>query len=115
MDLYDIAIARKLSSGGGGGGSSDFSTAEVTFTAIGVYEDVAFGIPSISDNKLTTLTEIVLDDGETMTVEVPLYKGYCICASPMIVFSNATGSVSIGEMGILTITGDGGVSIRLPD
>ena len=31
MDLYDVAVARKLSSGGGGGGgSSDFSTAEVT-------------------------------------------------------------------------------------
>lgn len=29
MNLYDIAIAKKLS-GGGGGGSSDFSTAEVT-------------------------------------------------------------------------------------
>ena len=28
MDLYDVAIARKLS-GGGGGGSSDFTTAEV--------------------------------------------------------------------------------------
>lgn len=34
MDLYDIAVARKLSggSGGGGGGSSDFSTAEITVT-----------------------------------------------------------------------------------
>lgn len=31
MDLYDIAVARKLSGGsGGGGGNSDFSTAEVT-------------------------------------------------------------------------------------
>lgn len=31
MDLFDIAIARKLSSGGGGGGgSSEYSTAEVT-------------------------------------------------------------------------------------
>ena len=31
MDLYDIAIARKLSGGsGGGGGSSDLSSAEVT-------------------------------------------------------------------------------------
>lgn len=29
MDLYDIAIARKLSGGGGGGGSSDFSKAIV--------------------------------------------------------------------------------------
>lgn len=26
MDLYDIAVARKLSSGGGGGGSSDIAT-----------------------------------------------------------------------------------------
>ena len=30
MNLFDIAVARKLSGGGGGGGSSDFSTAEVT-------------------------------------------------------------------------------------
>lgn len=32
MDLYDIAIAKKLAggSGGGGGGSSDFTIAEVT-------------------------------------------------------------------------------------
>lgn len=30
MDLFDIAVARKLSGGGGGGGDSDFSTAEVT-------------------------------------------------------------------------------------
>ena len=31
MDLYDIAVARKLSGGsGGGGGSSDFTTATVT-------------------------------------------------------------------------------------
>ena len=103
------------SSGGGGGGSSDFSTAEVTFTAVGGFTDLAFGIPSISDNKLTTLTEIVLDDGESMTVEVPLYKGYCICGSPMIAPSNATGGVSIGEMGVLTITGDGGVSIAAPN
>lgn len=100
---------------GGGGGSSDFSIAEVTFTAVGGFNDVVFGIPSISDNKLTTQIEITLDDGESMTVEVPLYKGYCICDSPMTVFSNATGSVSIGEMNVLTITGDGGVSIALTD
>ena len=31
MNLYDIAIARKLSGGGGGGGSSDFSIANVSF------------------------------------------------------------------------------------
>ena len=31
MNLYDIAIARKLSGGGGGGGSSDFSIATVSF------------------------------------------------------------------------------------
>lgn len=33
-DLFDIAVARKLSGGsGGGGGSSDFSTAQVTITS----------------------------------------------------------------------------------
>lgn len=30
MNLYDIAIARKLSGGGGGGGSSDFDKAIIT-------------------------------------------------------------------------------------
>ena len=39
MDLYDVAVARKLSSGGGGGGgSSDFSTAEVTINGSGSFQ-----------------------------------------------------------------------------
>lgn len=113
-DLFDVVVARKLS-GGGGGGSSDFSVAEVTFTAVGRYNDSVYGIPAIIGNKLTTRIDFDLDDGESMTVEVPLYKGYCICDAPMIEYSNPTGSVSIGEMNLLTITGDGGVSIALSD
>ena len=37
MNLYDIAIARKLSGGGGGGGSSDFTKAEVTIIPHPIY------------------------------------------------------------------------------
>ena len=48
MDLYDVAVARKLSSGGGGG-SSDFSTAEVTFIN-NTYDPVQVSIPFINGN-----------------------------------------------------------------
>ena len=74
MDLYDVAVARKLSSGGGGGGgSSDFSTAEVTFVnnATVVY-DVIF--PYILDDYMYSSTSSGFIAGNK---EVVLYKGTC--------------------------------------
>lgn len=40
MNLYDIAIAKKLSGGGGGGGSSDFAVATVTVIPDGLPDGV---------------------------------------------------------------------------
>lgn len=57
MDLYDIAVARKLSSGGGGGGSSDLSTAEVTLNItlpLGVTAE-EIGLKSVSVREYTAL------------------------------------------------------------
>ena len=67
MDLYDVAVARKLSSGGGGGGgSSDFSTALLTVTGS---SEVEFICPvtngDIADTRIY----------EAGTYEVILYKG----------------------------------------
>lgn len=42
MNLYDIAIAKKLSGGGGGGGDNGFSTATVTFEVYGGFTLMEF-------------------------------------------------------------------------
>lgn len=42
MNLYDIAIAKKLSGGGGGGGDNGFSIATVTFEAYGGFTLASF-------------------------------------------------------------------------
>ena len=59
MDLFDIAVARKLSSGGGGG-SSDFSTAEVTINGkSGEYLYLLTDFdPISSENYVTGLYEL---------------------------------------------------------
>lgn len=120
MDLYDIAIARKLAdgSGGGGGGSSDFSTAEMTITATGypgcnnstyVYlEDAGALIP------LSTR----MANGET--VEILLIKGNATgvfyTAAEITTYN---GSITLGESEYeddtyytpFTITGDCSVTL----
>lgn len=108
------SLADNWPSGGGGGGSSDFSTAEVTFIASGEYIEMLIGVPYISENEILTFMLLELNDGETATLNVPLYKGNCACLSTTASFSNATGGVSIGEQGRLIITGDGTASIGYP-
>lgn len=72
MDLYDIAVARKLSGGGGGGGSSDFSTAEVTINGMPPFiADVA----TLTDDGLRASCFKGIGDG---TITVVLYKGSTI-------------------------------------
>lgn len=79
MDLYDIAIAKKLSgSGGGGGGSSDFST--VTVTLIRDSEDPAGGgqlnnASIIYDGQIIGYDQLVFSSSADETVELVLYKG----------------------------------------
>ena len=100
MDLYDVAVARKLSSGGGGG-SSDFSTAEVTFT---------------STSGMYALFGYAVEEGTPVTLTFPLFdinmqgmKAYFIPVS-MVTGSSSAPTVSGGLIvygNDLMITGDG--------
>lgn len=74
MNLYDIAIARKLS---GGGGSSDFSTATVTVVNNGATPSTLY-MPYIVTGEgedIRATTELFLMDNDTTQVSVILYKG----------------------------------------
>ena len=62
MDLYDIAVARKLSSGGGGGGSSDFYTAEVTLKLAPGQTTKSVRIACYEETDLTYATAVPFDD-----------------------------------------------------
>lgn len=116
MDLYDVAIARKLSGGGGGGGSSDFSTAEVTITtnadilfygAITVLDDFAYGDASN--------TVISVRAGLPETYNVIMYKGTAILInSDDAAFTNVSLSGSlelIDDDYAIKVTGDGTITI----
>ena len=114
MDLYDIAIARKLSGSGGGGGSSDFSTAEVTIYA--PYELAPIVIPALYDEEgyswLGSFIYLGGIEGETYTV--PLFKGQCSFVtidgnSFEFAKYSATGGVHIVDDldGAIYIDGDG--------
>ena len=100
MDLYDIAVARKLSSGGGGG-SSDFSTAEVTFySTSGQYS--VFGQTVGADGTTITipLLDTVMAGTKAFVMTADLYTG------GITDFIGATGDVTVGANSIM-ITGDG--------
>lgn len=76
MDLFDIAVAKKLSGGGGGGGGgdSDFSLVQVT-----IYNNAQNGfrlmLPVLygGTQYMTSLDFEDIEDG--VPVLVPLYKG----------------------------------------
>lgn len=70
MDFYEIMLQQKLA-GGGGGGSSDFSTAEVTFT-----NDAPFSIPVCVNYTEQGVIGIMVDYATTGSHTVPLYKGH---------------------------------------
>ena len=91
MDLYDIAIARKLSGGGGGGGgSSDFSTAEVTiinnslrdadFTILSAYGDPSEGW-GLSPNTLPNCifgTYPTVSSNSTVSIPIVVCNGHSL-------------------------------------
>ena len=107
MDLFDIAVARKLSGGGGGGGSSDFTTCTLTITGV---DPIWAPIPSVFDPGPSFQTLVVsesqdwvLEAGETY--QVPLYKGQlCVVATHLAGVFIEGNAVMSGSM--LIITGD---------
>ena len=123
MDLYDIAVARKLSGGGGGGGSSDFSTAQVTI----INESESFSVNFYSnyeDSQLdmtivTGLLEIdshyvdeweFTNEEETVTCNFLIIDGFAILIGDITMSENAvtvTGDID------KFINGDGLVEIHI--
>lgn len=119
MDLYDIAIARKLSGGGGGGGgSSDFSTATVTVTSQLQDWNLGMVVPAVCDDDETLGTCIYSDwtigVGDNPTpFQVVLYKG----ETKASVYTDEENTISVsgdatfdGNV-MLTITGDCTITI----
>lgn len=108
MDLYDVAVARKLSSGGGGGGgSSDFSTAEVTVVGVA---------PTIYGSWLDaqseqTIYKISSMSGVGTVYSLVLYKGVSVinfAAKGEIVLSGDIESIGNAEY---QVTGDCTITI----
>ena len=98
-----------------GGGSSDFSTAEVTLILGGeMYEASLVGLPHIDSNSLKDVDLITGDESERIVFSVPLYKGVLVtlCAGGVYADNVTGGIVMDSETGILTITGDGTITIN---
>ena len=120
-DLFDIAVARKLSGGsggGGGGGSSDLSTAEVT--TIGTSQIVRdVWLPLIAEGEgyaiiyAGTVNITSLNGPSGNTVTVPLYKGSMSFALPEGYSGTPTitGDATVDEYGWVIVTGDCTITI----
>ena len=127
MDLFDIAVARKLSGGsGGGGGSSDFSTATVTVNNSS--GSVPFGqlYGAIVDSaelgyefgSVVSSSELELSNTSPITATAVLYRGYAylvifaVLASDITLSGSATKEIFGDNDGtIITITGDCTITI----
>ena len=126
MDLFDIAVAKKLAGGGGGGGggSSDFSTATVTITLNdGTKEYLEYYNPIYweadeYDEGFPALASVNMDavaPHATNVVPIILYKGYglMIFADPIKNSTTLSGDCEFpGEYGnMLLIWGDCTITI----
>ena len=121
MDLFDIAIARKLSGGsGGGGGSSDFSTAEVTITNNLSHEIILY-ISNMEDDELgiNSFFEVVAVELQTTVIPAILYKGKAVgCLIDPTTNDNTIDGIYICADGIaddgdqyVIVTGNGTITI----
>lgn len=116
-DLFDIAIARKLSGGGGGGGDSDFSTCTVTVSAtegeVNVYlpiaEDEVNMPPFVIPASAYSLIQVNAEN-DPFDHKVILYKGMAFGYLDEGHSATVTGSIQRSGL-TLTITGDGTITI----
>lgn len=106
MDLFDIAVARKLSSGGGGGGgSSDFSTATMTISGFpsGISGGVFIGgFVEIEDDTLMPIGNNIHYSNGTYVVVLYQGTGYVYCSDSITV----SGDAEYDGEEMITATGD---------
>ena len=108
-DLFDIAVARKLSGGGGGGGSSDFSTATMTVNVSSGLSPVflfAYIYDEMNDVEAYygNLTE------GTHSFTIPLYKGSAYVGNELHNVS-VSGAIELDGDGGAIVTGDCTITI----
>lgn len=98
-----------------GGGSSDFSGAEVTIvTAINEVEmDITYVDGEAFDIPYEHYTSYYYMEASMSpaTLTVPLYKGKASCLIMGAYTISVSGSASISEMNVITITGDCTITI----
>ena len=125
-DLFDIALARKLSGGGGGGGgSSDFSTAEVTlinkegYIGFGLYDpgydEAPYGYHCchIENGQIMPGGPVSIEEPQTFTL---YYLGDSLEIQPNNAYESSTGAVTWNpDTYTLTITGDCTITGYLDD
>lgn len=119
MNLHKALIANEIfgdGGSGGGGGSSDFSTAEVTFTnPSSAYEAivrVACAYDYSEDEyeeHASSYSFSVGSDG--VTAEIILYKGTAYCEIEHGTVVSCSGDIT-NNYGMLEITGDGSVALN---
>lgn len=118
-DLFDIAIARKLS-GGGGGGGLNVPTARVTFISSAATYYIN-GIPAVENEKLVMVMEQAVSAGSPITFDIPLYAVgsetmYLIGQSAFSYIDGGvmpvlTGGIEFSSSGFV-VRGDGTITIK---
>lgn len=113
MDLFDIAVAKKLSGGGGGGGgSSDFSTAQVTVineTNQSVGMQIAYAM-DVEGFASFSAGETSFEPSATTALEAILYKGKSYATVGIGTISATGNAETLAEREAL-ITGDCTITI----
>lgn len=126
MDLFELAVAKKLAGGGGGGGgSSDFTTATVTMTLGGNWDEyLEFQMPSFYEigeyeEGYPALALAYMDailKNQTMSYPIVLYKGAAILFFMANIKNASTISGNCyfpeGYSNMLIVTGDCSISIQ---
>lgn len=110
MDLYNTLIDKAINGGGGGGGSSDFTTAKATFVCGAEDQDKGIAyvqLAIVGDGTVDTGINLPQNSGESITVDVILYKDnthFIMIPEALISMSgNISGDPLVED---LTITGD---------
>lgn len=109
MDLFDIAVARKLSGGGGGGGggSSDFSTAQVTVVGGTVNCCLPYLMNDFGLEGLFVITQGYSEGSHT----IALWHGACITEITTGGNLSVSGNIEDFGGGMYLITGDCTITI----
>lgn len=107
MNLYDIAVARKLSSGGGGGGGSDTATVTVIGGGDGALFGVVLDMSEEFGMPAGTYPSIInyVDGLQSGTYTIVLWEGNTIAAVPGVTVSGSIELIDEDNY-VYKITGD---------